>query len=255
MFKKNVDLILKQISPTDRVLDIGGWVQPFNRANYVIDIMPYETRGFFGSLGPEKESFSKESWIIQDVSGSAPLPFQDKEIDFVFCSHLLEDIRDPIRLCSEIVRIGKRGYIEVPSRVAESIMGLEGRSYTGYGNHRWLVQIQGSEIIFQHRTPILYNSAQFYLPRKYLQRLKEEDKVSFLFWEGSFEYKEIIHIGYHNIAQELERFARSKIALPFPVILMQNLKKIGKAIKDRIWARSVDRTDDFWKDLPDIESR
>lgn len=255
MLKKNVDLILQQISPNDKVLDMGGWVRPFNRANYVIDIMAYETRGVFGYTGPEKEYFSKETWITQDVSGSTPLPFQDKEIDFVICSHLLEDIRDPIRLCSEIVRIGKRGYIEVPSRVAESIIGLEGKSYTGYNHHRWLVQIQGSEIIFQHKTPILYSSARFYLPRKYLRRLKEEDKVSFLFWQGSFEYKEIIHIGYHNTAQELERFARSKIASPFSLVLRRYLKKMLKVIKNRIRGKSADRTDDFWKNLPDIESR
>ena len=125
MFKKNVDLILAQIAASDIVLDIGGWSKPFNRANYVIDILPYETRRVFHSTGPEKEFFSKDTWIIRDLSSRKPIPFKNKEIDFVICSHTLEDIRDPIHLCSEIVRIGKRGYIEIPSRTIESIIGLQ----------------------------------------------------------------------------------------------------------------------------------
>ena len=46
-------------------------------------------------------------------------PFPDKTFDFVVCSHLLEDVRDPITVCRELCRVGKAGYIETPSRIRE----------------------------------------------------------------------------------------------------------------------------------------
>jgi hypothetical protein len=33
MIKKNYDKIIKMLSKSDKVLDIGGWEIPFNRAN------------------------------------------------------------------------------------------------------------------------------------------------------------------------------------------------------------------------------
>jgi ubiquinone/menaquinone biosynthesis C-methylase UbiE len=63
------------------------------------------------------------------------LPFEDKSVDFLICSHTLEDLRDPIRVCREINRVAKAGYIEVPSRAMETIFGLEHRGYPGYYHH------------------------------------------------------------------------------------------------------------------------
>src|SRR6516164_2319087 len=102
------------------------WACPFNRANYVLDVEPYETRGFYTTFGgpafqgPEREQFTKETWFQRDLCERKPFPFRDKELDFVICSHTLEDIRDPLWVCSEMIRIAKRGYIEVPSRIAET---------------------------------------------------------------------------------------------------------------------------------------
>lgn len=115
MYEPNVSLILEKIGPEDVVLDIGGWACPFNRANYVMDVQPYETRGFYrtiglpASQGGALEHFSKDTWIRRDFCDREPYPFGDKSIDFVVCSHTLEDIRDPMWVCSEMVRIAKRG--------------------------------------------------------------------------------------------------------------------------------------------------
>ncbi len=116
MFINNLNKILSQIKPGDTVLDIGGWAQPFRRANYVMDAMPYETRGFYSNIGlPDhlgdcEEHFTKSTWIQRDICSREPYPFGDKSVDYVICSHVLEDIRDPLWVCSEIIRIGKRGY-------------------------------------------------------------------------------------------------------------------------------------------------
>src|SRR5947199_9716526 len=103
MYAPNVDRILSMLKPSDVVLDIGAWGCPFNRANYVMDAEPYETRGFYrrarvgeASQGPEAEAFTKDTWIRRDICAHEPYPFKDKELDFVICSHVLEDVRDPL---------------------------------------------------------------------------------------------------------------------------------------------------------------
>ena len=101
------------------VLDAGGWYRPFNLATHVIDLNPYESRRVDDALDPEDdERFTADTWIVQDVCNS-PWPFPDKTFDFVVCSHLLEDVRDPITVCRELCRVGKAGYIETPSRIRE----------------------------------------------------------------------------------------------------------------------------------------
>ena len=110
MLTASADKILAFLKESDVVLDIGGGLQPFNRANYVLDTLPYEQR----RTGNSREYFTKESWIEWDICSRKPFPFADQSIDFVVCSHTLEDIRDPIWVCQEMNRIAKRGYIETP---------------------------------------------------------------------------------------------------------------------------------------------
>ena len=141
MLNENVKRIMRIIKKKDLVLDIGGWAMPFNRANYIVDIQPYETRGFFGSQGGDKEHFTKKTWILHDISSKKKLPFKNKQVDFVICSQTLEDIRDPIWFCSELIRIAKKGYIEVPSMVVELTKGIANKKYVGYYHHRWLIEI------------------------------------------------------------------------------------------------------------------
>ncbi len=131
MLAENRPKILGSISEKALVLDIGGWAKPFGRADYVVDAFPYDTRGIGGGDGAESERFTRETWIVSDVNRA--LPFSDKQFDYVTCSHTLEDIRDPLSLCGEIVRVGKAGYIEVPSRMIESVYGLAGCSEFGQG--------------------------------------------------------------------------------------------------------------------------
>jgi len=271
MLSKNVKRIIKQLSPNDIVLDIGGWSCPFNRANYVIDIMPYETRSVHGYQGPKKESFSKKSWIKHDVSSSKKLPFKNKEIDFVVCSHILEDIRDPINLCSEIIRIGKRGYIEVPSRTAESIMGINGNKFAGYLHHRWLIEIVDNKIIFRFKYHQIHSSWKFFIPKSYSKSLSEEKLVSYLFWANSFEYEELIQISGLKITSELEEFIKKKEIYPayyysidklinarpfLKKVLLKNprLKKISEQIFGDVVTLGI-KDELIWNDVQEFHSK
>ncbi len=207
--KANLSRILGNLSIDDVVLDIGGWAQPLNRANRVIDAMPYETRGAFGSLGEGPEMFSKETWICRDLCAREPFPFGNKEIDYVFCSHTLEDLRDPIFVCSEIIRVGKRGYIEVPSWLAECGLGVESRSYAGWYHHRWIVEIRENELTFVHKPHSLHSQWSLHVPRKVTGSLKVEDLASYLFWKDDFAFREKILIDEGDLVKELEARIRS----------------------------------------------
>src|SRR6185295_7987329 len=113
--------------------------------------------------------------------------------------------------CRELQRIGKSGYIEVPSRVVESIVGLEGQRYAGYYHHRWLVDVEPGRLVFRFKSHLIHESSRYHLPRRHLARLRPEDRVSFLFWEGSFECVELIQISGLEVARELEAFVRVRL--------------------------------------------
>ncbi len=214
MLKENAYEILKKIKKKDLVLDIGGWALSFNRANYVVDIQPYATRGFFGSQGGKKEFFNKSSWIIHDLSSKKKLPFKNNQFDFVICSQTLEDIRDPLWLCSEINRVGKKGYIEVPSMDLELTKGMVSKDYAGFYHHRWLVEIKANKLIFQFKPHQIHNDWRFHFPKSYLKKLKEKEKISYLFWKNSFEYEERIQISRDKVEKKLYDFVKSKNYYP-----------------------------------------
>ena len=224
MYLPNSDLIMSQLKPSDVVLDIGGWAHPFNRANYVMDAEAYETRGYYNRtfarnnpyppLGGTKEYFTKDTWIMRDICDKTPYPFEDKSIDYVICSHTLEDIRDPLFVCSEMIRIAKAGYVEVPSRIWESCRFSPGMS--GLSHHRWLIDIEEGGLRFLQKFHRIH-SLRYSLPGSLLRKMSEQEKVSWLFWRDSFEYAETT---LHGDAQteELERFVRS--VRPYPSALL-----------------------------------
>ena len=51
------------------------------------------------------------------------LPFKDKEFDFVIASHVAEHVEDISYFLNELSRVGKKGYIEVPTRLEDN--GIE----------------------------------------------------------------------------------------------------------------------------------
>ncbi len=221
MHPANDQLILSRLSAGDVVLDIGGWARPFNRANYVIDQESYETRGHYGlpAQGGQREHFSSATWIRRDLCTREPYPFADKSIDFVICSHTLEDLRDPLWVCSEIVRIGRAGYLEVPSRIAESSRGIE-PGQVGWSHHRWLIDFipaagaAPAAARFMMKYHKIHSHWRLSLPPRFLRRLPPEGHVQWLFWDDTFQFSETIVHGAPNIEAELARFVER--VRPYP---------------------------------------
>lgn len=212
----SVEEVLKRIGPNDRVLDVGGWASPFNRADWVLDSESYETRGFYESIGlpksqgGETEYFAKDTWVQRDICDKVRWPFEDKFFDFSICSHTLEDIRDPLYVCSELIRVSKRGYIEVPSRVVESIRGQEHKQIAGLSHHRWLVDIHDNHIQFTMKYHAIHTDFRLSFPASYANRLSPSETISSLFWDESFTFAETQIHGAESISNALRDFVAQR---------------------------------------------
>src|SRR6476469_899592 len=216
MLEASVPRILERLGPDDVVLDIGGWYRPFTRADWVLDLMPYETRGAGGRDGPADERFTRETWIQRDICDREPYPFADKQVDFVICSHTLEDVRDPLWVCSEMIRVAKAGYIEVPSRLEEQTYRVQG-PWVGWGHHRWLIDIVDGKLEFVFKHHVLHGRKSDHFPEAFRDALTPEQRVQVRWWEGSFEYEERIFVSAEQLDPYLADYVarhRSDVSLP-----------------------------------------
>ncbi|MSR24720.1 MAG: methyltransferase domain-containing protein [Nitrospiraceae bacterium] len=113
------DELPKLIQPGHVVLDVGGGIKPLSRANYVLDFLAWDQRTgltpWFRDVWPEPH-FSQATWVKWDICSRDPWPFKDKQFDFVLCKGTLEDLRDPIWVCREMMRVSKAGYFETPTK-------------------------------------------------------------------------------------------------------------------------------------------
>ena len=211
MFEPNVAKVLERIHQDDRVLDVGGWACPFNRADWILDAEPYDTRGHYArfggpaSQGGTHEHFTAATWIRQDICGGR-WPFDDHSFDFAICSHTLEDVRDPLHVCSELVRVAKADISKSPSRLKETCLGHERSNQAGLSHHRWLIDITRDHISFLPKYHLIHSSRRFHLPARLGRSLPPEEAVTWLWWSGTFTFAERTIHGVEAQERELEQF-------------------------------------------------
>jgi hypothetical protein len=192
-----------------RVLDVGGWAAPLNRADWVIDLMPYATRGamFPSGVGPQPERFSQERWVEMDICSHTPWPWEDDFFDFVVCTFTLEDIRDPVRVCEEMSRVGKAGYVEVPSLLDELTWRnpeVSGGQWVGHAHHRWLCTLDGGELVFLSKFHSLHTRRAVRVPPNLARQLTERERVLAHHWTSALPARERAAIDAYPF-DELER--------------------------------------------------
>lgn len=118
------------VSSEALVLDVGSGGNPYSRANVLLDAY---------------EESRERHWapLIRDrpiVLGFAEnMPFKDNAFDFIIASHVLEHSRDPVRFLSELQRVGKSGYIEVPDAIMERI--------NPYKDHRLEITVRNNQLL------------------------------------------------------------------------------------------------------------
>ena len=126
------------IKKTDIVLDVGGGHCAFVRANVILDKFP-EAR--YDDLQRAKGSINipEGARFIQGDAADMSC-FKDKEFDFVVCAETLNHVENPIAVCKELIRVGKRGYVEMPNVLYEI--------FSSHQEHLWLCFWDGTTLRF-----------------------------------------------------------------------------------------------------------
>lgn len=237
--------MISEIPEDANVVDVGGGAAPFPRADYVIDALPFDgaDTGSDGSshraLGTPPR-YNQERWIQLDLCGRNRWPFADKTFDFAVCSHLLEDVRDPIWICSELCRIARAGYIEVPSRVVEQARGVEHPRYAGYCHHRWLITRTSGGLRFRNKPHMLHavNDA-IVADLSPGERINPKHGVISFDWKGNFDAAEELEIDEGRMIDELCAFARE--ARSFPDLTVRPPMPLLTRVKRHVYYHRLSR--------------
>ncbi len=196
---------VKDLPKGFKILDVGGAAAPCARADYIMDYVPFEKMSKNQVWGGDQIKCTKDTYIVHDICDRQPFPFPDKFFDFVVCSHVLEDIRDPIWVCSEISRVGKAGYIETPSRLYETSYGIEAKDSAGAVHHRWILDLDGSKLRFTMKYSWVH------LPWLAGHTPPQgEDRFLKVLWDGDFEFFENYQHGGIDVLDYLTGKKNSK---------------------------------------------
>ncbi|MCB4757455.1 MAG: methyltransferase domain-containing protein [Elusimicrobia bacterium] len=144
---------LLSIPRGEKVLDIGGGDGPFARADIVCE-------KFIGDNTERARVFLKDRPLV--LGDIEDLPFKDKSFDFVYCSHILEHVHNPKKAIEEIQRVGKRGFVEVPSEYLEL-------TATSTPSHLWTIRLNDlGELVFKPKDSASLNPQVDAVFRRYL---------------------------------------------------------------------------------------
>ncbi len=104
--KTYIENIISQ-NPNWKVLDIGCGYGANKYATTICDIL-------------DLSDHYKDKTFIK--INEKKLPFKDKEFDFIIASHVAEHVEDISYFFNELARVGKKGYIEVPTKLEDNLV-------------------------------------------------------------------------------------------------------------------------------------
>ncbi len=143
------------------------------------------------------DNYPNKKFVKHELN-SYPYPFKDKEFDYCFASHILEHIHEPVKFLNEIVRISKRGYIEVPSPLFDNLVSsFDPREEFG---HKWWISFSDAKFTlqFRRRQNILHNTIDIpecnklypFFRKSMVVELYWEDRISAELCDDTYSYEE-----------------------------------------------------------------
>ena len=151
------------------VLDIGCGYTANKYANTVADIQ-------------DLSIFYKDKKFIKITNKK--LPFRDNEFDFVITSHVIEHVEDFQFFISEIERISKQGYIELPTRLGDNIV------FENLNDHIWWFKYDDELNLFivSKKNQILEPFVSVSTAKK-LESIFRESLIMEIYWKDKVNYK------------------------------------------------------------------
>ena len=165
--KKFIEKKLSQ-NPNWKILDIGCGYNANKYANVICDVQDL-------SKYYENKKFIKLS--------EKKLPFRDNEFDFVISSHVMEHVEDIDFFISELERISKKGYIELPTKLEDNLV------FENKKDHLWHMDFDDDDFRLlitkkiQYFEPILTVSTI-----KKLGEIFRSSLILELYWENKIDY-------------------------------------------------------------------
>jgi SAM-dependent methyltransferase len=105
---------IASIRPQDRVLEIGPGSTPHSRANAFLELRFDSELDRVAQRGGIEMDGNFSGRPVHYYDGGL-FPFQDRQFDYVICSHVIEHVDNPAQFLQEVFRIsGGRGYLEYP---------------------------------------------------------------------------------------------------------------------------------------------
>ncbi|MBT0962322.1 methyltransferase domain-containing protein [Denitromonas iodatirespirans] len=100
------------VNPDALVLEVGSGGNPYPRANVLLDAYETTRERHWAPLSADRPT------VLGFVEN---LPFRDQVFDFVIAAHVLEHSTQPEQFLSELQRVARAGYIEVPDAFLERV--------------------------------------------------------------------------------------------------------------------------------------
>lgn len=129
------DQLMRKIPREGVILDVGSGHEPLPQATILAD-------RFLGGTKHRALPFQRDQRPVLQLDVHA-LPFANDSVDYLYCSHVLEHVDDPERACAELMRVGRAGYIETPTRMKDVLFG-----WARDTQHRWHVVAFENRLLF-----------------------------------------------------------------------------------------------------------
>ena len=169
--RTSINLVNKTLNKYSdwNVLDIGCGYRANKNANVIADVQ-------------DLSQFYKDRNFIK--INERKLPFKDKEFDFVIASHVIEHVEDFEFFIDELERISSKGYIELPTRLADNLV------FENKTDHIWWFVFDDlkKKIITSKKNQLLDPFINV-STAKTLENLFRESLVIELEWEEKIDYE------------------------------------------------------------------
>ena len=166
--KKKINKILEENSNWN-ILDIGCGHRAHNKATVIADIQDFS-------------NFYKDRKFVQIKEKK--LPFQNNEFDFVIASHVIEHVNDFGFFLKEIERISSKGYIELPTRLADNLV------FENKTDHVWWFFFDDikNELIVSEKKNLIDPFITVSMSKN-LEETFRDSLVIELYWEKKIDYQ------------------------------------------------------------------
>ena len=139
------------------VLDVGSGDKPSWRADVLLD--RYTSAEYAAQRSGLAAARVTRPLFDADA---ADMPFRDGAFDYAICSNLLEHVGDPVAVASELTRVARAGYIEVPEAASAKIVD--------FPSHVWWCRIEdqdgdGTLVMTAKNTPWFDHEIHDYIER------------------------------------------------------------------------------------------